>query len=355
MLAHTFELSQLTSMEPGPRRDKLTLALADTLADRRVSRVETSEVLGDLLMNLVVAASRDLRMRVAAKLAEVEWAPRELALSLALDEYEVAEPVVARCRALAEDDLLTIAQRGTTQHRRTLAGRPDVSGRVCDAITAAGEPEVLVALLQNFGARLTHSAFKTCIDVAQSEPGLHRPLASREDLPPQFVEAVYLVVSDSLRSQIAQRYTLDEESLRRVIGAAVKQASALEAEHQHTLDAENAALVRALQQSGSLTGEFVIRAVRDGHSEILEHSVARLADIDLADVRRTIDKHGPWAVALCCRVCDIPRRDFAALIASLVKSGRMAPVVSSSVESAAAQTFVAHSPTSAADALRRIA
>jgi hypothetical protein len=124
---------------------------------------------------------------------------------------------------------------------------------------------------------------------------------------------------------------------------------------QDAIDAENAALTRALQQSGSLTAEFVIRAVRDGHPEMLEHSVARLADIDLAQVRAAIDQHGPWAAALCCRVCDIPRRDFPSLISALVRSGRMPPVVSSSVERAAAQTFVSHSPTSAADALRRIA
>jgi uncharacterized protein (DUF2336 family) len=216
------------------------------------------------------------------------------------------------------------------------------------------EPEVLVALLQNRLARLTPAALRTCIDVAGREPGLQRPLASREDLPQEFVEAVYLVVSDALRAEIATRYSVDEVSLRRVIGAAV-QESATPLPNGSVADAEMAALTRALQQSGALTGQFVARSVREGRAEMLEHAVSRIADIDIAHVRLALEKHGAWAAALCCRICDIPRRDFSDLVVRLVKAKRMPPVQSSAVERAAAQTFVAHSPASAADALRRIA
>jgi uncharacterized protein (DUF2336 family) len=354
MTSHAFELSRLTSMEPGPRRDKITLALADTLADRRLSHAETAEVIGDLLINLVVTASRELRMSIAGKVADASWAPRELALSLALDDYEVAEPVVARCRALLEEDLLTIAERGGAGHRRALAGRSDMTERLCDAVAAAGELEVLVALLENHRACLSPGALRICIEAARNQAALHRPLADRNDLPPEFVEAVYLVVADSLRAEISLKYQVDEQSLRRVIGAAVRETAAADGEAA-AVDEETAALVRTLQDSGSLTPEFILRAVREGKGVIFEHAASRVAHMDVADIRAALQKHGPWAAALCARICEISRRDFAALVLGLVKGGRMPPAISSTVERAAAQTFVSHSPASAADALRRIA
>lgn len=354
MTSQAFELSRLTAMEPGPRRDKITLALADSLADRRLTRSETAEVIGDLLMTMIVAASRELRMNIAGKIADASWAPRELALSLALDEFEVAEPVVARCRALVEDDLLTIAERCGSAHRRAIAGRPDVTERVCDAVSAAAELEVLVALLENHRASLSPGALRICIEAARSQSALHRPLADRDDLPPEFVEAVYLVVADSLRAEIGLKYQVDEQSLRRVIGAAVREASTPDAELD-AADEEIAALVRALEESGSLTADFITRAVREGRGGIFEHAVARLGCFEIAEIRAALAKHGPWAAALCARICDIPRRDFSTLVLGLVKDGRLAPTVSSTVERASAQTFVSHSPASAADALRRIA
>jgi uncharacterized protein (DUF2336 family) len=147
---------------------------------------------------------------------------------------------------------------------------------------------------------------------------------------------------------------VDEVSLRRVIGAAVDQVTSGNAQ-ANVIDAENAALVRALRHSGSLSSEFITRAVLCGQVGILEHAVANLTMIPLVQVRAAIDGHEGWAVALCCRVCDIPRRDFPSVVEALVQSGRIPPVMTSSIERAAAQAFVSHSPASATDALRRIA
>lgn len=354
MIPQALELSRLAALEPGPRRDKVTLALADALADAHAASAETFEAIGDVLMSLVIAASRDLRIRVAAKVAQVEWAPHELALSLALDELAVAEPVLARCRALIEDDLLDIAARGGPGHRRLIAARPDVTPRICDAVAAAGESEVLLALLQNAHAALSPATFRICVEAARTQATLHRPLAAREDLPVELVEAVYLVVADELRGEIAARYTVDEASLRRVIGAAAAEAVQA-APNQADADREAAALVRSLKAARSLNAEFVARAGREGRSVLFEHAAAALAEVDAAQLRTAFARQGGWAVALCARACDVPRRDFSALAAGLVRAGSIAQAASSTIERAAAQAYVSHSPQTAADALRRIA
>ena len=279
MSSLAMELTRLAEMKAGPRRDKLTLLLADTLVIPSVARGDAAEPLSGLLSSLVVVAARELRVRVAGKLAVAPAAPRELVLSLALDEFEVAEPIIEQCRVLLEEDLLVIAQQGTARHRCALAGRADVSSRVCDAIAKLAEPTVLAALLRNAGAPLSEWALKTCIDAAPAHEALQELLALRDGLPRDLVEAVYLIVGADLRRQITERYTIDEAPLRRIIEATAAQAKS-SADRAAEHDAETAALVRTLHKSNALSAHFIIRSVAEGRREIFVHAAGLQLDAD---------------------------------------------------------------------------
>jgi len=363
MNTQTIELARLATLEPGPQRDKLTVGLADMLAAQRLQDLDTSNALGDLLRNLVVAASRDLRMRVAAKLANVEWAPHELVMALALDEIDVAEPVIRLSVVLNDDDLVEVARHGGHGHRKVLAQRADIGMCVCDALTELREADVIADLLANLTAQLSRSALQTCLELARDHEIVHAPLAARRDLPTEIVEAAYLMLGDELRACISANYDIDEASLRRVLSAATAEAAvqndadAQDAEQDGNAkrDTEAYALTSSLHRSGALTGEFVTRSAIEGRVEVFEHAVAFVADIDVDEVRAALKAKGAWAVALACRAADVRKQSVIAIYRVLANAGRVAPGVSAEAERTADNTFTSQSPTGAADALRRIA
>jgi len=208
MNTHTIELARLATLEPGPQRDKLTVALTDMLAKQRLQDHDTSSAIGDLLHNLVVAASRELRIRVAAKLANVDWAPHELVMALALDEIDVAEPVIRQSAVLDDDDLIEVARHGGHGHRKVLAQRADIGTGVCEALTDPREADVIVNLLTNLTAQLTRTALQTCLELARDHEIIHAPLAARKDLPTEVVEAAYLMLGEELRASITENYEI---------------------------------------------------------------------------------------------------------------------------------------------------
>ena len=273
-----------------------------------------------------------------------------------VDEFEVAEPVIERCRALIEDDLLTIAARGSTLHRSALARRADMSKRVCDAVAEHGEPEVLAVLLENADAPLSAEALKLCVTTARTETALHAPLVARMGLPAELVEAIYLIVGEELRAKITERYQVDEAALRRIVDAtAAEQASTpVDELPPPREDDETAALVRMLREAGSLTSDFIIRSVAQGKSEVLVHAVSQEIVAQPESVAGAFKRKGGWAVALACRACDIPRQNVVTIYKELVRVGQAGSAAMSEVERIAANTYLSESVPSAADALKRM-
>ena len=354
MSPHSAELEKLVSMAPGPQRDRLTMMLTDTLASRPLSSEEASRALGGLLCDLISTAERELRMGVAARIASVDWAPRELAVKLALDEIEIARPVIESCKALLEEDLLRIVAQGRAEHRVAVAARPAPPVSVCEAIARTGEAEPILALLRNETAQMSGLAFSTCASAAREHEELHEPLAARPDLPADVVEAVYLIVGEALRARIAARYDVDEASLRRVINAASAAAQDDPGPRQALREAETAALVVALSESGALTADFVLRELINGNPAVFVHAAARATGLSPDAIRDALLKRGAWAAALCCRILDAPRHAFASVFHALAAADVIPSGPLSAAERTAESTYAAQTPSTARDALRRL-
>src|SRR4051812_42718925 len=78
----------------------------------------------DIFMALVVQAERDIRQRLAEKLADATWAPHALVSILALDAIEIAQPVIARSPVLKDADLVRLVVEATLEHQIEVARRP---------------------------------------------------------------------------------------------------------------------------------------------------------------------------------------------------------------------------------------
>ena len=108
------ELPTLTAPRTTGDRERLLMAVAD-LCDRSnlageplASRAEINALLQDIFLNLIASAERDLRRRLAERLGGASWAPHGLVTILALDEIEIARPVIAASPVLTENDLLKV-------------------------------------------------------------------------------------------------------------------------------------------------------------------------------------------------------------------------------------------------------
>ena len=106
-------------------------------------------LLNSIFLGLVAQAERDIRKRLAEKLSTADWAPPALINVLALDEIEIARPVIAASPLLKDPDLIRLLVEATIEHQIEVARRPNLGAQRRRRHPGAAEPAVMTALAGN--------------------------------------------------------------------------------------------------------------------------------------------------------------------------------------------------------------
>lgn len=312
--------SDLTALARGRSPDdrrRLLLGIA-ALCDATPPGAEASPVLGDIFMIIARQAERDIRLALSESLAQAEWAPPALIAMLALDEIEIARPVIARSPLLKDQDLLRVLIEATIEHQIEVARRPHISGRVADAIIDRAEPASLTALAGNRTADLSEDALRRLVEHSRRIAALRAPLTRHPRLNDALAADLYLWVGQALRQAIGERFRIDESRLAQAVEGAVRETrgpgTPPEAEAARDGDEMERRLVTKLQNAGQLRAGFLIRAVREKRLSLFEHALATLGGFPLAQIRAAIQRPSPDALFLACAAVGIDRAVFPAVL-----------------------------------------
>ncbi|WP_396593391.1 DUF2336 domain-containing protein [Brevundimonas sp. R86498] len=266
-------------------------------------------------------AERDIRLALSESLAHAEWAPPALIAMLALDEIEIARPVIARSPLLKDQDLLRVLIEATVEHQIEVARRPHISGRVADAIIDRAEPASLTALAGNRTADVSEDALRRLVEHSRRIAALRAPLTRHPRLNEALAADLYLWVGQALRQAISERFRIDEALLAQAVDGAVLDArspgpapAAGEVQNLEDHDEMERRLVTKLQNAGQLRAGFLIRAVREKRLSLFEHALAALGGLPVAQIRAAIQRSSPDALFLACAAVGIDRAVFPAVL-----------------------------------------
>jgi uncharacterized protein (DUF2336 family) len=303
-------------------RERLLLAIADLCGAPHASLAMKSApiqaLLSSIFMSLVVEAERDIRHRLSQKLASADWAPNALVNVLALDDIEIARPIIAHSPVLKDVDLIRLLVEATIEHQIEVARRPQLSQTVVSAILEQGEPAVLTALAGNHTAELTSADMEELVEAARQIAALRTPLSQHPKLTGQLAKRLYLWVGLALRQGLADRFRLDVSILDKALAASINEAhtSLAPAESQPRTAREGERevmelrLVDKLSAAGQLRPGYLIRALREGRLGLFAAALARLGRFDANHIQATLDSNRPELLALACAAVGIDRSVF---------------------------------------------
>ena len=104
--------------------------------------------------SLIREVSREIRRKLAVRIADAPGTPRELAVLLANDEIDIASPMLLRSKVLEDVDLIEIVRTRSTQHLLAIAMRRDLSTAVADALVVSKtDLAPFAAVLPRFSSR----------------------------------------------------------------------------------------------------------------------------------------------------------------------------------------------------------
>jgi hypothetical protein len=171
--------------------------VSDRCDDEQVAQYD------EVLCQLAELVETEARAHVAKLLAPLDRAPGNVVVKLANDEFQVAQPLLEFSNVLSDDDLIDIVSTQSEDHRVAIAGRPQVTERVGDAIVEHGQTASVQRLVRNANAELGHQALERLVERATSDAEMAKDLRSREDIDWKSLGGQINIVGDKVMETIA--------------------------------------------------------------------------------------------------------------------------------------------------------
>jgi uncharacterized protein (DUF2336 family) len=321
------EILELARSRTAVDRERLLDAIVDLCAssgaDESTVSAPVQALINSIFMSLVAEAERDIRRRLAEKLADAPWAPSALINVLALDDIEIARPIIAASPVLRDHDLVRLLVESTVEHQIEVARRPKLGPPVVAAILEQGEPAVLSALAGNLDVTLASADVARLVETSRRVAALRAPLARRPELTEALAQQLYLWVGQSLRQSLVMRFRLDAALLDARLAEAVQEAhGAIPGEPDGLVAmAGDAArqdmeqrLIAKLQSGGQLRPGYLLRALREQRLSLFEGALATLGGFKPEQLRKAIDSERPELLALACAAIGIDRSVFPTIL-----------------------------------------
>lgn len=157
---------------------ELFVAQAPKLKDDHVS------VFDEVIVRLAREVDGKERSELSQRLADIGNAPVRVVKDLAQDaDLAVAEPILERSTRLSDDDLVAIAAQKEQGHLLAVSRRRALSERVTGVLVERGDQQVVRAVAQNQGAKLSEGTLAHLAKKAAADTDLRSVLMKRADAP----------------------------------------------------------------------------------------------------------------------------------------------------------------------------
>ncbi len=316
MTGDTTNLERLIDLakEPdsGKRRDLLR-EVTDVFVGQPDEFSETElTYFGEIMEQLASSMEIEVRAQLSAELSVIDQTPRSLAVQLANDEIQVAEPMLVNSRVLQDEDLISIAGDRGQGHLNAMSRRENVSEAVTDAIVAKADDTVLETLARNEGAQFSRTGMEKLVDRSEANEALQAPVVSRRDVPMDLLNEMYFFVSSNLKKQILEANdSVDPASLE---AALQKSRSLLQAKASGRIERKSKIeiLIDTLHREGNLNEIKLVDFARNKQVNELIVGFAKLAELDIRTSRRVLFDKTCESLAIACRAVSFDRSTFSA-------------------------------------------
>jgi uncharacterized protein (DUF2336 family) len=204
-------------MEDGEAAE-LARSLLDMMSSGGSSLPQERALAADTLLRLVPRLPLKSLVLLADRLSIMEQPHHLLVNRLIRDpRIEVSGPLLENCTQITDEDLQQVISEGEVPKQRMIARRRKVTRAVSNALLATREPSVLLTLIRNAGAEISHEGFSLLTEQAAAHEELLPPLCTRADLGAPTAFELFWLAPAQLRRYLLTRFLTDSETLTKIL------------------------------------------------------------------------------------------------------------------------------------------
>ncbi|MDO1558089.1 DUF2336 domain-containing protein [Brevundimonas sp. 2R-24] len=297
----------------GRARRALLKRLADvvSLPESRVNAFERS-VVGDLLVEILSAASAEERGRVAARITGLSETPASLVRLFLRDEMSVAGPFIEDCASLSDADLIACALECGPEHRIAIARRKHLSEAVGEVIIGRQEAEVMTALAHNPTAKLSQSTLELMVAASRDLTELVPLLLKRPELRPAGAYVMFWWADAAGRRLILSRFAVSREVMQEAVGDIF--AAAAEEGWSDPLARKALQFIERRQRNRAAVDKSpfdsldqAVAAAEAGMTPDLAREIGYLAGVKPTTAAKILSDKGGEPIAIVCKATGLPK------------------------------------------------
>lgn len=308
------------------RRELLRQATDVFLAEGRAMSAADMATLDEVVQSVASDLSAEVRAELSRKISAAPIPFMRTARKLAMDDIEIARPVLEHSRALSQNDLLDVIAQKSSDHMMAVTRRDDIGETVSSALVDRGEDRVVVSLLENRTAKISEQTYEQVAQRAETSPVLQAPFVRRAGVPLHLLSDVYLKVETDLRREILKQY----EGVPPAELEAAFERSRTRVSKTYGALPENFDAVRreieGLARQEKLTPPTLVTILRQGPQRRTAFvlAFAKLTDMNYELVDKLVATTDLDALAMLCRAAGFDRALFVTLAMLIV--GKDAPM-----------------------------
>lgn len=238
------ELQSLSGTKSSDSRRQLLHRITDLFevtADQQDGNHK--EAFDDIMDRLASELEQSVRAEFAERLADMDYAPQKVTHKFALEEIQIARPILQRSKILSDEFLVKIAQTQSQDHLLAISNRENIATNVTDILVERGNSDVLVKVTSNKGAKFSRGSFERLSKKADGNNDLNNLLKDRTDTPDDLLKIIKQRVSKKIKNEAKDAgiaitdqeidKTVHEKSLGMKMTDAERQAAFQEIEYLH--------------------------------------------------------------------------------------------------------------------------
>ncbi|HEY7750468.1 MAG TPA: DUF2336 domain-containing protein [Aestuariivirgaceae bacterium] len=216
--------------EPSEEASEVARSLLEIMSlPNNATQPQERALAADTLLQLLRRLPVKSLVAMAERLSFMEAPPPLILAQLIHDQrIEVAGPLLEKCSAINDHDLMEVIADGNEQSNRMIARRRSLSSVLCDTLIATENPSTVLTLVRNPGAVISHEAFLRLNELATQHSSLQAPLATRSDLPAPIAFELFWVLPVELRRYVISRFLTDSSTLTKILKLTMRMENELE-------------------------------------------------------------------------------------------------------------------------------
>lgn len=314
------DLLNLAQNKSVSARNQLVENISDMFvsSDGRLNEHERA-LMNDVLLKLVSSVEQDIKKELSKRIADNDDVSPELALYLANESIDIAEPILSKSGVLKDEQLIEVVRNRTESHRMAIAIRSEVSEDVSDELVDMGDEDVIEALINNDDAKISALTMEYLVAESRSVDRFQEPLLNRGDLSADLACRMYWWVSAALRRKIILEINVDDTLLDDVMEMATKTAI-----QNHTRPdgvmrmAQN--LAREMAARDDLDILFLRQCLRQEKINLFVASLSEMTGLDVKVIWWTIREKTGESMAIIIKSMDADRATFASLFLLIIQA-----------------------------------